>query len=70
MHHVLFLVLTDFFLSVYEISLELLNRFAPYSQGTRVRVWMSESKVKVTRDKKQYFSALSAACVWFVWCSV
>jgi len=61
------------FLFVYEMSLEPLNSlcqihmedvFFPCSdefegQGQR-------SKAKVTRDKKQHFSALSTACVWFM----
>jgi len=29
-------------------------------------VWMLRSKVKVTRDKKRHFSALSAACMQFM----
>jgi len=61
------------FLFVYEISWKPLNGLAPNSYGRRlwslahkslkVKVW--RSKVKVTRDKKWHFSALSAACMQF-----
>ena len=48
------------FLFVYEISLELLNGFAPNSHGRRVwslirTSWRSRSKVKVTRYRKRHF---------------
>jgi len=54
---------------VYEISPEPLNGFAPNSYGTRVWSLARTSlkvKVKVTRDKKTAFSALSAACAQFM----
>jgi len=55
------------FLLVCEISREPLNRFVPNSHGRHVwsLAWTS-LKVKVTSDKKWDFSALSAACVWFM----
>jgi len=54
---------------VYEISWESLNGFAPNSHGRRV--WSLartnlKGKLKVTRDKNGIFSALSAACVQFM----
>jgi len=59
---VLFLALSVTFLFVHEIS-----RFAPNSQGRRA--WMSLNvKVKGQghQGQKRHFSALSAACVWFM----
>jgi len=56
------------FLLVYEIPREPLNRFAPNSHGRRVWSLTRTSlkvKVKVARDKKWHFLALSAACVRF-----
>ena len=63
------------FLFVYEISQELLNRFAPNSH--RRCVWSLthtslkvKVKGKVTREStgtKTAFLALSATCIWFVW---
>ena len=56
------------FLLVYEISQEPLNGFASNSQGRRI--WSrtrTSLNIKVTRDKKRHFSALSVACVRFVW---
>jgi len=56
-----------FFLFWYEIFRKPMKGFAPNSHGRRVwytslgRDWRSRSKVKVTRDKKRHFSALSAA---------
>ena len=68
---VLFFAPSVCFLFVYEISWESLNGFAPNSHGRRVwsiarKSLRSRSKVKVTRDKKRQFSALSAACVQFM----
>jgi len=55
------------FLFVYEMSQEPLNGFAPDSHGRRVLfLALTTLKVKVTRDKKRHFSALSAACVRFM----
>jgi len=55
---------------VYEIPRELLNRFAPNSQGRLVSSF-TETSLKVKgqghqRQQKWHFSALSAACVWFM----
>jgi len=70
--NVLFLALSVTFLFVYEGTAQwICTKFTgrtclvPYldefeCQGQR-------EKVKVTRDKKRHFSALSAACVQFVW---
>jgi len=63
-------------LFVYEISREPLNGFSPNSHGRpktcldpRLDKFEGQgqmSKVKVIRYKKRHFSALSAACVRFV----
>jgi len=54
----------DFFM--YEISWEPLNGFAPNSHGRRAwSLAQTSVKVKVTRDKMA-FSAISAACVRFM----
>jgi len=46
---------------------EPLNGFVPNSDGRRVwSLTQTSLKVKVTRDKKLYFSALLAACVRFM----
>jgi len=54
---------------VYEISLEPLNGFMPNSHedvfGPLLGVWRSRSKIKVTWEKR-HFSALSVACVRFM----
>ena len=77
LRQVLFLALSVTFLVVYEISPELLNGFAPNSQGTEgKRVWSLARtslsvKVKGQRSRsprtKQHFSALLVVCLWFVW---
>ena len=58
-----------FFLFVYEISWETLNGFAPNSH--RRRVWSVartslEVKGQGRQGQKQHFSALSAACLQFM----
>ena len=62
------------FLFVYEMSRETLNGFAPNSHGRRVwslaqtnlKVKDKDQRSKTPGTKKLYFSALSAACVRFV----
>jgi len=57
------------FLFLHETSLELLNCFAPNSHGRHVWSLTRTSlkvKVKVTRDKKQHFSAFLAVCMQFM----
>jgi len=55
------------FLFVNEMSLETMNGFAPNSHGRCVWSLPGTSlKVKVTRGQKTAFSALSAACMRFV----
>jgi len=52
---------------VYEISVEVLNRFAPNSHGRRVWSLAHMSlKVKITRDNKTASSPLLVACVPFM----
>jgi len=70
---VLFLALSVTFLLLYEISWELLNKFAPNSQGRRVWSLIRNSlnvKVKGQRSRsprrKTAFFGLSAACVRFM----
>ena len=63
------------FLSVDEISLQPLNGFAPNSHGRRFWFLARASlKVKVKgqghQGQKRHFSALSAACVRFVWWNI
>jgi len=57
-----------FFLFVFEISPELLNRFAPNSHGTCgwSLAWTS-LKVKVTREKSDIFGHFGSLCVVYVW---
>jgi len=63
----LFLALSATFLFVCEISREPLNGLASNSQGRRVwSLARTSMKVKVTTDKNGIFSALSAACVRFM----
>jgi len=71
LHKVLFRALSVTFLFVYEISRELLNGFALNSQGRHV--WsLARTSLNVNvkgqghKGQKWHFSALSAACVWFV----
>jgi len=59
------------FFFVHEISREPLNGSVPNSHERRVwslapTSFKVKSKVKIIRDKKRYFSALSAACVGFM----
>jgi len=68
---VLFLALSVTFLFVYEISQQPLNGFAPNSQGrcvwslTRMSLNV-QVKSQGHQGQKRHFSALSAACVRFV----
>jgi len=56
------------FLSVYELSREPLNGFAPHSHGRCLCLVPIQTslKVKVTMDKKQHFLALLAAHMRFM----
>jgi len=59
-------------LFVYEVSLELLTGFAPYSQERSIwSLARTSLNVKVKgqglQGQKRHFSAILEACMWFVW---